>query len=528
MTTTQKVGPWLGINNRLPASALHISTRALQGDYLADAVDVDVDNAGRLRRRQTYTPLHALPGAHSIIMTSADAGYLVVGSVLYSVAPSTAVMELVAVLTSNAPMSYVLDGGNLYYSNGTDSGRVVGTTRYPLGMPTPDSPAISAIGGGLLDGWYQVGVSYVNATTGEEGGVSASSNMELTSGGIRVTLPAATAGATHINVYLSDANGELPRLAATVAVGTALVDLIALATGRETPGRFESLLPAGRLFMANGRLCSHAGSTVYVGLPYRHGYYLPAEGYIPFGADVSNAVSCQFGTYVVADKTYWIPGDLGEVKDTIVTVLPYGGVPGTTFEFPDKSKVGWFGAKGVVFGSPNGEVEAVMADNIDLTPPASGFSAVLTSGGYRRVVSCGWCVNLESKAATRYDWTLNSASGSFAIDSDGICQTGIMGAVGWRVDFGQINFGTDELKYMPAAYLAGECDERWMLTVGLPSGVEYEYPSRFYDAALAVQRVDVGKGLRSSWFALELTNETGADFTLAKVSFAPANAQRRI
>ena len=81
---------------------------------------------------------------------------------------------------------------------------------------------------------------------------------------------------------------------------------------------------------------------------------------------------------------------------------------------------------------------------------------------------------------------------------------------------------------MPAAYLAGECDERWMLTVGLPSGVEYEYPSRFYDAALAVQRVDVGKGLRSSWFALELTNETGADFTLAKVSFAPANAQRRI
>ena len=169
-----------------------------------------------------------------------------------------------------------------------------------------------------------------------------------------------------------------------------------------------------------------------------------------------------------------------------------------------------------------------MADNIDLTPPASGFSTVLTSGGYRRVASCGWCVNLESKAATRYDWTLNSASGSFAIDSDGICQTGIMGAVGWRVDFGQINFGTDELKYMPAAYLAGECDERWMLTVGLPSGVEYEYPSRFYDAALAVQRVDVGKGLRSSWFALELTNETGADFTLAKVSFAPANAQRRI
>ena len=527
MTKPLRLGPFLGINNRLPDSALHIRTRQLQGDYLKDALNVDIDDAGRLRRRRTYTLLQALPGAHSLFMVGETSGYLVMDSVLYAITLPEYSQAFTALLTSNAPMSYVYENGSVYYSNGTDSGRIAGTTRYPLGLPTPASPAVAGIGGSLFNGWYQVGVSYYNADTGEEGGISASANMQLTLGGIRVTLPGATPGATHVNVYLSGANGELPRLATTVAVGTATVDLIMQATGKESNGRFEEPLPAGRLFVANGRLCSHKGGMVYVGLPYRHGYYLPAEGYIPFAADVSNAVSCQGGTYVVADKTYWIPGDLGDVEDTIPTVLPYGGVPGTTFEFPDKSKVGWFGAKGVVFGTPNGEVEAVMSDNIDLTPPDSGFSVVLTDAGYRRVASCGWCVNLDNKATTRYDWDLTSASGGYATNSDGICQTGIMAAE-WWVDFGKVDFGTDELKYLPAAYLGGVCDEPWILSVGLPSGETYEYPSRSYPADLSVQRVDVGKGLRSSWFELSLTNKTGADFTLASVAFAPTNAQRRI
>ena len=55
------------------------------------------------------------------------------------------------------------------------------------------------------------------ATLLEEGGLSDKTQTELTAtGGIRVTLPAATTGATHINVYLTAANGEVPQLATVV------------------------------------------------------------------------------------------------------------------------------------------------------------------------------------------------------------------------------------------------------------------------------------------------------------------------
>ena len=104
--------------------------------------------------------------------------------------------------------------------------------------------------------------------------MSPSSNLELTgaTGGFRVTLPGAVPGATHVNIYLSEANGAIPRLLATVAVGTATYDCVALPTGRQNNGRFEQPLPEGRLFFSNNRLCSIVGSDVFVGEPYRYGY----------------------------------------------------------------------------------------------------------------------------------------------------------------------------------------------------------------------------------------------------------------
>ena len=38
-----------GINNRLPDFALHVDQK---GDYLSAADNVDIDNTGRIRRRQ--------------------------------------------------------------------------------------------------------------------------------------------------------------------------------------------------------------------------------------------------------------------------------------------------------------------------------------------------------------------------------------------------------------------------------------------------------------------------------------------
>ena len=528
---TLPIGPFLGINNRLPDYALQPSPQN-PAAYLRDAVNVDIDNAGLVRRR-TATKLLAgtPPGVHSLRMRDAAGGYAVRAGVLYAVTLPAYSETLVKVLSTDAPLSWAEFGPDLYFSNGTDSGRISSAgIVYPWALPTPSAPVYSLIAGTRHAGAYQVAVAYYNSATGEEGGVSPSSNPELSApGGLRVFLPGPTTGATHVNIYLTPVNGSVPLLIASVDAATPTYDITTEPTyGREAPQRYEAPLPAGELFVANGRLCAFSGSTVFVGLPFRPGYYLPAEGYIPFPSSVSIALSAQGGTYVAADKTYWIPGDLGDVKDQIADVLPYGAVPGTAFSAPNKTLYGWFGAKGVVLASPAGEVEAVMSDNIALTPPASGRSAIF-EGGIRRVVSCGWVVNLDTKAATRYTgFDFTSFSGAYGTQVGGIYQLEAAGLVDAYVDLGKQSFGTEALCRLPAAYAGCSCDLPLLLRVQAPGGVDYSYPARDFNSDTQMQRFDPGKGLQANWFALSVYNQDGADFMLASISFAPTASRRRI
>ena len=220
MKTISK-GPFLGINNRLPDFALHISTRQIQGDYLRDAVNVDIDNSGSLRRRQATKKLVALTNPHSLRMTDATNGYMVIGGVMYAVTLPTYSQSMFLILSNDDPVNWLAVGESLYYSNGVDSGRIEAGVRYPWGLPTPSDPATSQIGGNLFEGSHQVAVAYRNNVTGEIGGVSPSSNPAVTTGGVRISLPGAVPGATHIDIYISTVNGAIPFLHGTVPVGTA-------------------------------------------------------------------------------------------------------------------------------------------------------------------------------------------------------------------------------------------------------------------------------------------------------------------
>ncbi len=521
---TTPIGPFIGINNRLPDFALHVKDR---GDYVRAADNVEISNAGTVHSRKVPELIQAMTGAHSLFND-----LYVRSSVLYRATFSPFAETLVKLLVSNARMSYCVINGDTYYSNGTDSGRIAANgTVYPWALPTPSAPAVAPIAGTLFKGRYQVAVGYANAATGEEGGVSASTNYELSAdGGLRITLPAATTGATHINVYVSSVNGSIPFLQTTVATGTTTVDVTARTDGREANQRYEAPLPAGtRLFEFNGCLCSVAGRRLFIGLPGKYGYYLPVFPHPTFPAEISVAVGAQMGFYVVADKTYFFAGTDPEKVDIVRDVLPYGAVPGTEFVVPNDATVGWFGEKGIVIATPDGQAAAVMADSIDLTPPASGFSIVLETRGYRRVVSCGWCLNLETKAATTYSgWDITSASGAYGTKADGIYALEGDGNADAYVDFGKVNFGYENLKHLPACYATVASETPVMLRVTTPGGDEYDYLARDCDPALRVQRIDPGKGLRENYYGLKLMNTEGSDFTLASVSFAPVASGRRI
>lgn len=530
-------GPFLGVNNRLPDFALHVPKK---GDFLRAGVNVDITNSGNIKRRKATALLQAVAGIHSLYTAGNGDRYAVIDSVLYKVTLPVYSQTFVATLTSNSRMSYVEYGGSLYLSNGTDRLRIEGGTVYPMALPTPTSPTVATTTGTLFPGKYQVAVAYTNATTGEEGGVSPSSNYELAAeGGLRVTLPVATTGATHVNVYVSTVNGSIPFFKASAALGTTYLDISTPATGREANQRYESPLPAGELFLFNGMLCSFKGSEVFEGIPARPGYYVPLNqrepegGRIPFPATVSVVAPVQNGVYVVSDKTYWFAGTRMTKAETVVDVLEYGGVPGTFCKLP-KKKVGdqfiervcWFGADGFVIADTAGNAAPLTAENIDLAPPASGVSAVFSVGGYYRVVSCGWCLNLENGAATSYtDYDFTSVSGNYGTKADGIYDLAATGKVAWSVNLGKEDFGTEAMKHLPAVYLGVDSELPVSLRVVTPSS-DYTYDARSSGTDTRIHRVDPGKGLRSNWYELSLLGES--EFTLATVSFAPTASTRRI
>ena len=529
MTQVQPVpiGPFRGINNRLPDFAL----RTDAGDFVRSAINVDLDDSGRFRRRVCQTKIQSLSAPHSLHQTVDGRYFVVIGSVLYLVTLPSYSQTLVKVLSSSARVYYAEHNGDLYYSNGQDCGRIAADNTWrPWALPTPDAPVVEAIAGTLPAGRYRVAVTYSNSVTGEEGGAKAATQFVLdSSGAMRVTLPGAVTGATHVTVYVSNINGGVPCLYAAMDVGTAYCDITSLpinSASLQTEGLEP--MPAGTgLFLHLGRIGAIVGRQVVYSEPWRLAYYRPVANWIPFENSVTLVVPAQNGCFVVADKTRWFAGDLAN-PSAIVDVLPYEAIPGTEFAAVSDMTVGWFSTAGVVIATPDGSAAAVMADPIDLTAPVSGASVVLISGGFERVISCGWAVNLTTKAATQYgNFDYTSFAGSYGTKADGIYQlfgeTDDGADVESSIGLGRLNFGSMIAKRIPKIRIGVASEQPMVVTIATPAYPNgYSYDARQSSSDLIEQQVEPGKGLSAAWFDITLANRVGADFLLDSVSFVVA------
>lgn len=519
-------GPFLGINTRRSDFSLKVKDA---GDYVRDAVNVILNDSGNFISRQAGEIVQSMSDPHSLFLIDSESGFLVRGGTIYAITLPSYSETMLKILSNNDPVHWLAENGDVYYSNGTDSGRIRSGLAYPIGLPAPDAPAIASIpGGDLLAGSYKVMLAYANNVTGEVGALSPAGRVELAAtGGIRVTIPAATAGATHVLIYCSAANGSSCFLAGSVEIGVASVfDISVAASGQDAIERFEAPLPPGKLFMFNGCLCSYKDGDVFEGIPFRPGYYLPAEGRIPFPADVSNVIPAQNGIYIIADKTYWIPGArITTGEGVIQEVLPYGGVSHTEFQMPGEAGYGWFGDSGIVVASPSGEVKAVMDEVIAGIDTASGFSYSASMAGAQFVVSCNWCLNLTTKAITRFDDAYTSVSLGYGTRSDGLYRIDAGKPAEWEIALGKDNFGTDAEKTMPAVYVGAKSGNPVSLRIQTPED-DYTYSARSCSDQLKIHRIDPGKGLIANWF--DLTLQGDSDLTLATVEFAVVASTRRI
>lgn len=298
-----------GINNILPEHS--VGRNALRA-----AVNVDIDDTGRLSRRAGTTLISTLPGLHSLFadrrfpyMLAADA------DTLYSF-DETLTPTVVTALTRNADMSYAVNEFGLFYSNGTDTGhidlagqRTAWSAPMPAGQPLV---GVNALAGGLNAGEYQVAITFFDAQ-GRESGAHNATVVDVPEGGgiVLQDWPEMSADVAHIGIYMSPANGDMMYQAEILAAPMSTPYLL----GRRILGRALDTLfltpmpPCTLLCMFNGRMLGNYNGTVVWSESINPGLTKRHENWIQFPSVTLIAAAGQDGIFIASEnRTYFMEG----------------------------------------------------------------------------------------------------------------------------------------------------------------------------------------------------------------------------
>lgn len=273
---------------------------------LVAAVNVDLDDSGALARRAGQQ-LVVAGAAHSLWANDDDCLFVQDGR-LYRLHRDLS-HTLLADGLAAAPLSYVAVNGRIYFSNGVQSGVLDGACRE-WGIAAPQVAALTPIAGQLGAGSYQVALTFQRAD-GQESGAGLAHALTLGDGaGVRVAWQPPGPAVTAVNVYLSEANGMVPYLAASAAPGQGSVDLTGAPLAYPLATQWLDAPPPGQyLAYSNGRIYIAAGQFVYATAP--HGYeYVDLRDYLAIdGSRIGFLCGMVTGLYIgTARGVYFASG----------------------------------------------------------------------------------------------------------------------------------------------------------------------------------------------------------------------------
>ncbi len=397
MKDTAPIGPFAGINNRLPDHQLGIVERgAKAGDYLRNAVNVDLTESGTLTRRKGVTMAQSGSDCHSL-WSDEQGVYYADGDTLYRFP-----RDVVATgLPAGARVSFArLPTGECVWSDGSTINLVDKTVSAPLGIPVPNpAPIVSAAAGGSLRaGLYQVAVTTTNAA-GEESGSTWPVQVSVPEDGV---LQVSGMPDGMKNVYVSACNGDVLFLAVTTTASSYAFP-VTPAQGPQCPTLNLRPMPAGQIVRwFNGRLLAAVGPMLAYSEPFAPALHNPARGYIPFASRIVLLEPCQTGVFVAtADETFWLSGNDIDGAE-VVRVLPYGAVDNAVARPENDNTVWWFSARGLVVGAQDGSVKNLQEDTVAVSPAQSGASLFREQDGNRQVISTLKGLETTVAAASSY------------------------------------------------------------------------------------------------------------------------------
>lgn len=364
-------------------------------DALRRAVNVDILDSGKVRRRKGHALINPVSGAHSLWSDNKNKSYLVHNNVIKAVLDGGATQDIGVINSNGNRVSYVKVNDDVYFSCATAKGKISNGVIKPWGIETPTTPPVAIESIGILNaGTYHLAMTFV-LNDGRESGASTLSSVILNNdAGITITgMPVPTSpDVVKKRLYVTTANGETLFMARELNPLDQFASVSNDADGQElrtaylTEPVFSTGLAEvnGRIFMidaSNPKTVVHTEAFVFDYVDSRKNFY-------QFPVDVTLIAATRSGLYVCADKTYFIQA-AGTDESSQVEIFDYTGMANTVQMIPSTHEPIWLSERGAVIGHEGGNAEILSSSSLATGTMSNAASMVREQDGIRQYVVVG-------------------------------------------------------------------------------------------------------------------------------------------
>lgn len=379
-----------GVNNVADPSRL-------KPGELTVASNVDVDKTGMLRRRGGRSLIH--PGSCRSVFGSSHGLLFAEGEFLKLMDEELNVTTLRSGLSPTLPITCAEVVGELFFSNGEESGRIKSGVSLSWGVPVPTlAPGVVVgAGGSVPPGQYRCVATFFDAEGRESGASDPSMPVEFreANASLIITPPPFLEGVVAVGLYLS-LGGEYFRVGFQTD---------------ETPitvGRFIQAEPLKTQFFTTpppGHIIRYYRGRIYVAFekwvlysevaPNYH-LFSPDENCFEFEEKVRMLEFTTDGMYVSADRTYFLSG-MDPSEMSLFQAEQSKSVPGTSsvvdaqhlaLEGIQGSVVVWLAVgQGVLAGLAGGIVLNLTGGRFAMPDSQSGSSVFRVTQHLKQMVS---------------------------------------------------------------------------------------------------------------------------------------------
>jgi hypothetical protein len=279
-------------------------------DYLKEAMNVDIDKSGGIKKRKGYTSV--VSGNVTALWANGGDCIAVIDGDMVRVLSDYNTIGLVAGV-GTGKFAFEKIGSVIYYVSDTSTGIIEQNTVRDFGINRINPrPLLSTGLGNLTAGLYQVALTYV-ASDGRESGAGVAQSIEINNNGaivINNIIASIDTTVDTIRVYCSTPNGEVLYLVDEIVNGTTS-HTIGDVYGATNPLQSFNIYPApnGHIIrQAHGRLWIASNNLLWYSDPLSYEWFSLTSNYFDFEDRITAIMPTESGIWVAAEKLYYLSG----------------------------------------------------------------------------------------------------------------------------------------------------------------------------------------------------------------------------